>query len=352
MSLLLKKHGGLPGYVPGGHDEAPGSIRLNTNESPYPPSPGVAAAVANVIGDLQIYNDPDCTKLREALAGVYGVTPENIMCANGSDEVLYMAFIAYADSENPIMLPDVTYGYYELFAALHGIPLVKKPLAEDWTIDPADYENAGCMVVMPNPNAPTGLPLSVSDIRKICKVNEGHVVLIDEAYIDFGAETCLPLIDECENLIIVRTYSKSRSMAGARIGFALACKERIDELNAIHNAFGLYSVSKMAQAAGVAACEENEYYMENCRKIMEARGFAIDALREIGMTVTDSVGNFVFASVPGIDDSTEIAKALEARHILVRRWNSPRVRAWLRISIGTMEQMRALVSALREILQK
>lgn len=349
--FLMEKLRGLPAYVPGEHAEDGRFIRLNTNESPYPPSPGVLGAVQAEVGQLGYYDDPDCTALRGALASLYGVGPENVICGNGSDELLFLSFKAFADAAHPIALPDITYSYYDLFAAALGIPLERIPLQADFSVDPEGYVSLGRMIVLANPNAPTGLALSPEQIAGICETNPEHVVLIDEAYVDFGAESCLPLIGRYPNLLVVRTFSKSRSMAGARLGYAFGCAALIAQLETVRNAVCLYSVNRMTQAAGIAACGENDYYMENCRRIIASRDYTKDALRALGFEVTDSLGNFVFVRygrVPG----AALAAALRERGILVRRWDAPRIADWLRITVGSQAEMEALVRAVTEILKE
>ena len=348
MSFLLERHKNLPVYVPGDHDEGGSVIRLNTNESPYPPSPGVAAAVAGEIGSLQFYNDPDCTKIKAALARTYGVGEKNVTVTNGSDELLYFAFMAFADGEHPIALPDVTYSYYDLFASALGIPMEKIPLKDDFTVDYRDYCGIGKMIVLANPNAPTGYAIPLWQIEEILKSNPQNVVLIDEAYVDFGSESALKLTESYGNLLVVRTFSKSRSMAGARIGFGFGAEGIIADVETVRNAVNLYSVSRMAQAAGVAALEENEYYMENCQRIISAREYTIKMLREQGFEVLDSLGNFVFAKPTGMGAAALKAQLAE-RGILVRHWDKPRVKDYLRITIGTMQQMQALDAAIEMI---
>ena len=347
-SFLLEKHRALPAYVPGDHEEGDGFIRLNTNESPYPPSPGVAAAIAGEVNKLGFYNDPDCTAVRQALAKRYGVSPSQVIVGNGSDEILYFAFMAFADSGHPIALPDITYGYYDLFAASLQIPLEKVPLKDDFTLDSSDYCGIGKTVVFPNPNAPTGFALPLEGIAAICESNPQNVVIVDEAYVDFGAESALPLVEKYENLLIVRTFSKSRSMAGARLGFAIAQESLIAELETIRNAVNLYSVNRMTQAAAVKAIEEDDYYMENCRRIIRAREYTTQMLRDQGFEVLDSLGNFVFAKPRGMG-AKQLKAQLQERGILVRHWDKPRVADYLRITIGTMQDMQALDAAIEMI---
>ena len=346
--FLLEKHRSLPAYTPGDHEEGDGFIRLNTNESPYPPSEGVARAIAGEVSKLGYYNDPDCTALREALAGLYGVKPSQVIATNGSDELLYFAFLAFADEEHPIALPDITYGYYDLFAAAQGIPLVKIPLKADFTIDYRDYLGIGKTIVFPNPNAPTGYALPATQVAEIAKSNPDNVLIIDEAYVDFGAESCLKLIEEYPNLLIVRTFSKSRSMAGARLGYGFGCESLIAELETIRNAINLYSVNRMTQAAGIAAVKDDAYYMENCKKIIKAREYTTKMLREQGFEVLDSLANFVFAKPSAMNAKTLCAQ-LRERGILVRHWDKDKIRDYLRISIGTMQEMQALECAIEMI---
>lgn len=348
MSFLLEKHRALPVYVPGDHQEGTGVIRLNTNESPYPPSPGVAAAVAKEIDFLQFYNDPDCGEIRRKLAETYGVSPRNVTVTNGSDELLYFAFMAFADETHPIVLPDITYSYYDLFAAALGIPMERIPLKNDFTVDYREYCGVGKMIVLANPNAPTGYALPVWQIEEIVRSNPESVVLIDEAYVDFGAQSALSLIGKYDNLLVVRTFSKSRSMAGARIGFGFGSEKMISDIETVRNAVNLYSVNRLSQAAGVAALGENEYYMDNCRRIIEAREYTTKMLREQGFEVLDSLGNFVFAKPTGMG-AKALKEQLAIRGILVRQWDKPRIQDYLRITIGTMAQMQALDAAIEMI---
>lgn len=344
--FLLDRFADLPAYVPGEHEE--NCMRLNTNESPFPPSPGVRQAIAGEVDSLQYYNDPDCAQLCAALAGLCGVRPEQVMATNGSDEALYFVFMAYGDAAHPIALPDVTYGYYDLFAAALGIPLRRVPLCQDFSVDYRDYLACGAHVVLANPNAPTGLAIPVAQLREIALSNPAHMLVVDEAYVDFGSQSAQPLIEELENVLIVRTFSKYGSLAGARLGYVLGCPARIAELQRLRNAVNLYSVNRMTQAAGVAACREDAYYRANCRLIMQAREETTRGLRALGFEVLPSLGNFVFARSSDMDAGL-LQRALRARGILVRHWNAPRIAQWLRITIGTQAQMQALLAAIAEI---
>ena len=350
MSFLVPRMAALSPYVPGMHTEAEGALRLNSNESPYPPSPGVASAIAEEAGKLSLYNDPDCTALREAIAERLGVKPGNVMAANGSDQALLLAMAAFADARHPVALPDLTYSYYDDFAAFLGIPLLRRPLREDFTLDAADYCEPGVTVLFPNPNAPTGLAVPVEEIRRIAKADDGRVGVVDEAYVDFGAETALPLIDVCPNLLITRTFSKSGSLAGARLGYALGDETLIGELQRVRSATDLYGVSRMAQAAGIAAMREWPYYEANCRRIERTREWTRRKLTELGFEVLPSLGNFVFARPPV--DAALLQRRLEARGIYVRRLSAERAKGRLRITIGTDADMERLIAAIRAILEE
>lgn len=350
MSLYLtSRMASLPPYVPGAYSDSVNALRLNTNESPYPPSEGVARAVAAKISGLCVYNDPDCVKLRRAIAAHCGVQEDNVMAGNGSDQVLYLAIMAFADEDRPVVLPDVTYDYYEDFAAALGVPVERKPLRKDYTLDPADYMEKGKMPVFPNPNAPTGLSISLDEIESIAHADERRVVVVDEAYGAFGSKSAVSLLGKCPNLLVTRTFSKSGSLAGARLGYALGSRELIEELSRVRSSVDLYGVSSMAQAAGIAACEEWAYYEANCRRIMEARTWTQERLTQLGFLVLPSSANFVFARPPM--NTEEMYHGLERRGILVRYWNKPRTKDWLRISIGTQQDMERLTSAAAEILE-
>ena len=299
---------------------------------------------------VNLYNDPDCAALHAALARENGVTPDCVLAANGSDEALYLAFLAYADEAHPICLPDVTYGYYALFAALHHIPIRRVPLREDFTVDLAAMARERGMIVLANPNAPTGLAVSPQEIDALCASDPGRIVLIDEAYVDFGAATCAGLIARRENLLVVRTFSKSRSMAGARLGYALACPARIAELARIHNAAGLYSVSAMAQAMGIAACQEDDYYRANCARIAASREYAAREMEGLGFLMTRSLGNFLFVRHPRLPGDA-LREGLARRGVLVRGIDAPRARDYCRISVGTRRQMETMIAAARDCLR-
>jgi len=326
-------------------------IKLNTNESPYPPPPGViGAASEDELRKLRLYPNPDGTSLINKLAGRYGVAPDNVIIGNGSDELLAFAFLAFCDSGRGAVFPDITYGFYPVYAEIFGIKYEQIPLKDDFTIDPGDYLDAGSNVIIANPNAPTGIALPLSDVERIVQSNPGYVVLVDEAYVDFGAESAVGLTREYENLLVVHTYSKSRSMAGSRMAYAIGPAPLIGDLNKMKYSFNPYNVNRLTQVLAEAAIGEEAYFEEKRREIVATRGYATERLRALGFCVTDSKANFVFAKYPGIG-GRDMYAALKGKGILVRQWDKPRISDYLRITVGTREQMDALLAALREILR-
>ena len=338
-------------YTPGEQPRDMQYIKLNTNESPFPPSPMVEAAVEAESRKLQLYSDPDCKKLIEALSKTYGVQPSQIIAVNGSDEVLNFAFMAFADEEHPLAFPDITYGFYPVFAELNRIPYKEIPLTEDFSIRADDYIGIPNTVVIANPNAPTGKYLPLSEIERIVASDPDRVVIVDEAYIDFGGESAISLVDKYDNLLVTQTFSKSRSMAGARLGFGIGNEKLIADLHTIRYSTNPYNVNRMTEAAGAAALAENNYYMNNCKTIMENRAYTADALQKLGFEVLDSMANFVFAKSPRIDGE-ELYLKLKQRGILVRHFTKPRIKDYNRITIGTAEQMQTLIRAVQEILEE
>ena len=345
--FFTDKLAALTPYTPGEQPRDMQYVKLNTNESPFPPSPKVAEAVAAECGKLQLYSDPESTALRGKLAEIYGVEPSQVIVSNGSDEVLNFAFMAYGDQ---VAFPDISYGFYPVFAQLNNIPYTQIPLKEDFSIDPKDYMGIGKTVVIANPNAPTGLCLPLGDIEAIVKSNPDNVVVIDEAYVDFGGESAVSLVDRYDNLLVIQTFSKSRSMAGARLGFAIGSRQLIADLNTIRYSTNPYNVNRMTEFAGVAALEDNDYYMANAKTIMENRTWTKKQLEQLGFTVLDSKANFLFAASPEIAGE-ELYKKLKARGVLVRHFTKERISAFNRITIGTMEQMEILIRNIKEILE-
>ncbi len=344
-----EKLAALDPYVPGEQPRDMKYVKLNTNESPFPPAPAVLQAVAEEAGKLNLYCDPECAQLRAAAAALYGLAPENILPVNGSDEALYFAFTAFCGPARPMAFADITYGFYPVFAAMTGTPEHIIPLREDFSLDPADYRGLHENIVLANPNAPTGLALSPSDIEKILLSNPDNVVIVDEAYVDFGGESCVPLIGKYENLLVVQTFSKSRSLAGARLGFALGNTALIDDLNTVKFSTNPYNVNRMTQAAGIAAIACQDYTLENCRRIAENREHTSKALEDMGFRVLPSKANFLFAAHPAVTGQV-LYRALKDRGVLVRWFDKPRIRDWLRITIGSREQMDALLAATKSIL--
>ena len=339
-------------YTPGEQPIDRTYIKLNTNESPYPPTPRVLEVASVEAGRLQLYSDPTCRDLTGKMSEVFGVPTDHIVMTNGSDEVLNFAFMAFADEEHPLVFPAITYGFYPVFAELNRIPYEEIPLKADFSIDPADYENlGGKTVVIANPNAPTGLCLSLDEIERIVKSNPDGVVIIDEAYVDFGAESAIALVDKYDNLLVTGTFSKSRSLAGARLGFGIGQASLIADLHTVRYSTNPYNINRMTAAVGCAVLDENDYYMQNCREIMETRAYTTDALRDLGFAVLDSKTNFVFAKSDRIGGG-DLYRALKERGILVRHFDKDIITDYNRITIGTRAQMDALITAIREILNE
>ena len=344
---LIDKYQALEAYTPGEQPRDMQYIKLNTNESPYPPAPGVVEAVREQAGRLELYSDPVCTELRDALAARYGVRRENVFVSNGSDDILNFAFMAFGGPR--AFFPDISYGFYPVYAELHGIEAHPIPLRQDFSIDPSDFMALDGFIAIANPNAPTGMALGVAQIEDILSANPDHVVLIDEAYVDFGAESCVALTAKYDNLLVVQTFSKSRSMAGARLGFAIAHEALIADLEKIKFSTNPYSVNRMTLAAGIATLKADEVCMENCRKVVETREATVARLRQLGFEVLPSKANFVFARHPHADGGF-LYRQLKARGVLVRHFENPRIKDFLRITIGTPRQMEALIEKLGEIL--
>ena len=340
----------LRAYVPGEQPRDKSYIKLNTNESPYPPAPQVIAAInSREVEDLRLYSDPECKFLREALAAQYSVSPKNILVGNGSDEILSFAFMAFCDNETGVSYPDISYGFYSVFADLYGISKREVPLRGDFSICAEDYSRAGTTIVIANPNAPTGICLSIADIEYIVSSNPGNVVVIDEAYIDFGGESCIPLIKKYCNLLVVQTYSKSRSFAGGRLGYAVGSEELIADLDKLRFSTNPYNVNRLTLVAGIAALKEQSYYDNNNRNIIQIREYTSYKLKELGFEPTDSKTNFIFTRHPRLRGK-ELYQGLRDRGILVRHFEKPRISEYVRISVGTKDEMDTMLNALKEML--
>ncbi len=350
MSRFLRKaYQSLEVYVPGEQPRDKKYIKLNTNESPFPPSPQVLDAVAREAGDLQLYSDPECTELRKTAAETFGLTPENIFCGNGSDEVLNFAFCAFCDETKGMAFPSISYGFYPVYGDLYGLDCTAIPLKDDFSVDPADYFDLQKNIVIANPNAPTGMLLDVAQIRAILDTNRNNLVIIDEAYIDFGGKSCLPLIAEYDNLLVVQTFSKSRSLAGARLGFGFAQPQIIADLNRVKYSTNPYNINRCTLAAGTAALRSQDYYDRNCQTIIENRTFTTDALRALGFEVLPSKANFIFSRHPQMRGEM-LYRTLKEKGILVRHFSREEIADFVRITIGSAEQMHALINAIQTIL--
>ena len=337
-----------PGEQPSGKEEF---VKLNTNESPFPPCKEALEFAARNTRSANLYPDPECRELRKETAKLCGVAPEELLLTNGSDEILNFAFMAFCDEAHPAVFPDVTYGFYPVFAKLNGVPFTEIPLREDFQIALENYVGTDGTVFIANPNAPTGLLLSVTQIEALVRENPDRVVVVDEAYIDFGGESCVPLIRKYDNLLVTRTFSKSWSMAGARLGFGVGCKELIADLNTIKYSTNPYNINSMTMALALGALRCAGYFRENCRAIMENRAYLTEGLRQRGFTVLDSAANFVFAKTPA-KGGAALYKALKDKGILVRHFDNPRIREYNRITIGTKEQLDALLRAVDGILSE
>ena len=340
----------MTAYVPGEQPRDKAYIKLNTNENPYPPAPSVIAAMtAAEVEDLRLYSDPTAKVLKEKLAKLYGLQPENIYVGNGSDEVLYFLFRAYG--QRGAAFPDISYGFYSVFAELCGIPATVIPLEVDFTIDPEKYHGLDRFIVIANPNAPTGLSLTLPQIEGILKANPNAVVAIDEAYVDFGGESAYPLMAKYDNLIVVRTFSKSRSMAGARLGYALGPAALIADLEKIKFSVNPYNVNRLTLRLGEATVDAEGYYQEKCAAIIRTREDTAEKLKALDFTVLPSKTNFLFVKNDKIG-GRELYEKLKDRGILVRHFGNPRICDYIRVTIGTDEQMAACIAAIRCILEE
>ncbi len=345
------KYNKLTPYTPGEQPKDQQYIKLNTNESPYPPSKKAVAAAAKAAEALQLYSDPECRALVEKAATAFGVQTDEVLFTNGSDEILNFAFMAFCDDTHPAIFPDITYGFYPVFAELNNVPFTEMPLNDDFTIEISDYINCRKTVFIANPNAPTGIALPLSDIRKIVESNPDNIVVVDEAYVDFGAESAVSLIHEYQNLLVTQTFSKSRSMAGARLGVGFACKELIRDLNTVKYSTNPYNVNRMTMAAGIGALEDAEYFQDNCQQIMKTRAWTTKQLEALRFSVIPSSANFVFAKHKTVGGK-EIYQKLKERGILVRHFDKEKLRDYNRITIGSPAQMEALIATLSQLLEE
>lgn len=348
--FFSEKYLDLEPYVPGEQPRDQQYVKLNTNENPYPPHPEVAKAVEEASRKLYLYSDTECVDLRKALAKRLEISPDELLMTNGSDEILNFAFMAFCDKHTPACFADITYGFYPVFAAINRVPCEIIPLKDDLTIDITDYYHKACTIFIANPNAPTAIALRARQIEEILKRNPYNVVVIDEAYVDFGAESCVPLIRKYDNLLVTQTFSKSRSMAGARLGMGIGNPELIRDLNTVKFSTNPYNVNSLTSAAGVASLKNDEYNRKNSLKIMDTRDQYGRKLRELGFELTESQTNFFFARHPDIPGE-ELYRELKKRGVLIRHFTVERIKDYNRITIGTPEQMDRLVEEIKAILE-
>jgi histidinol-phosphate aminotransferase len=340
----------LTPYVPGEQPKLPDLVKLNTNENPYGPSPRVIEAIqAEVTDSLKLYPDPNSDRLKAAIAEFHGVNPANVFVGNGSDEVLAHAFQALLKHERPILFPDITYSFYPVYCGLYGIEYETVPLDAEFALRPEDYLRPNGGIIFPNPNAPTGRALPLAAVEAIVAGNPDSVVVVDEAYIDFGGETAVPLVARYPNLLVVHTLSKSRSLAGLRVGYAIGQTDLIQALVRVKDSFNSYPLDRLANVGGAAAMADRAHFDRTRRAVIASRDWLTGEMTSLGFEVLPSAANFIFARHPG-RDAGELAKALRERSIIVRHFRLPRIEQFLRITVGTDGQCQALVAALKEIL--
>ncbi|MBR6322517.1 MAG: histidinol-phosphate transaminase [Lachnospiraceae bacterium] len=347
--FFSSKYDALTPYTPGEQPLDMKYVKLNTNELPYPPSPLAVQMASEEAKRLQLYSDPECRSLKEAAAEILGFAPEEMIFTNGSDDILNFAFMAFCNSTHGAAFADITYGFYPVFAALNNVPYKIIPLREDFTIDPAPYMKEHSTIFIANPNAPTGIALPLSDVEAIISADPDRIVVVDEAYVDFGGESALPLIRRYDNLLVTQTFSKSRALAGGRLGVGFACPALIRDLETIRYSTNPYNINRMTMAAGVGALKDTAWFKQNVGKVAETRRNTVPALEALGFTVLPSSANFVFAKHKEAGGE-ELYQKLKEKGILVRHFSVERIRDFLRITIGTPEEMETLFKALSEIL--
>lgn len=345
------KYTKLTPYTPGEQPKDTQYIKLNTNESPYKPSINAVRLASQAAENLQLYSDPECKKLVEIAAEQFSINEDQIVFTNGSDDVLNFAFMAFCDNNTPAVFPDITYGFYSVFAQLNNIQYRQIPLNDDFTINIDDYKNADATIFIANPNAPTGIALTLNQIEEIVKSNPNNVVVIDEAYVDFGADSAITLIDKYENLLVTQTFSKSRSLAGARLGFAVGSKELIRDLNTIRYSTNPYNINSMTMAAGIGTLMDEDYTKENCKKIINTREWTASQLSKLGFVQTNSITNFLFAKHPQYKGK-DIYLKLKEKGVLVRHFDSDKLTEYNRITIGSDEQMKIFIDTLKDVLEE
>lgn len=349
--FFSSRYAALTPYVPGEQPRDRKYIKLNTNESPYAPPRPVADAAGDASAECRLYSDPESTELREALAARYGLSTEQVIVGNGSDEILNFSFMAFGDETHPLLFPDITYGFYPVFAKLNRIPYREIPLEEDFTIDLRRYEGHEGVVVIANPNAPTGISLPVPAIEALLKTLTKGILIVDEAYVDFGGESAVPLIESYDNLLVVQTFSKSRSMAGARLGFGMGSPELIRDLKTIQYSTNPYNVNRMTADAGKTALAYGDYYDACCAKIRKTREMTAEGLKKLGFRVLPSCANFLFAESDRIAGE-ELYLRLKEKGILIRHFTIPRIANFNRITIGLPDDMKTFLAKTEECLEE
>ena len=349
--FLNQKYSSLEPYTPGEQPKVNGRlIKLNTNENPYPPAPGVLEVINDEeLAKLRLYSDPEASMLTEAIAENFGLTKNQVITTNGSDEILAFIFMAFQGATGKVYYPEISYSFYPVYCDVFGAKGFKVPLNEDFSINPEDYYDADGLIVITNPNAPTGMALTLTQIEDILRHNNNNLVVIDEAYVDFGAESAVKLIDKYDNLLVVQTFSKSRSLAGSRIGYAMGSSEIIADLNAIKFSFNPYNLDRLAILAGVEAMKDKAYFEETCSKIIDTRESFVSEMKKMGFDILPSKANFVFATSSEISGKDYFTK-LREDNIIVRYFDKENISDYVRITIGTPEEMEILLEKTREIL--
>ncbi len=349
--FLNQKINKLSPYVPGEQPKERQYVKLNTNESPFSPAKTCIELCLEQASISNLYPDPDCARLTGIVAKRLGVKENQVILTNGSDEVLNFAFMAYCDDKTPAVFADITYGFYKVFASVNGVESKIIPLKQDFSIDVEDYIKEQGTVFIANPNAPTGILLNLSEIEKLLKANTDRIVVIDEAYIDFGGQSAVSLVDKYDNLLVTQTFSKSRSLAGARLGFGVANEKIISDLMRIKYSTNPYNVNRLTLAMGEGAILDDEYFLENCKKIIENREFTKKELKRLGFELTNSFANFVFAKTDKLGGK-ELYLKLKEKGVLVRHFDSARISDFIRVSIGDANQMQAFINATQQILEE
>jgi len=340
----------LEPYVPGEQPKDKTYIKLNTNENPYPPSPNAIAAMKAVINeDLRLYPDPNSEMLIQALAKQNGLSPKQVFVGNGSDEILAFAFASFFDPSKPVLFPDITYSFYKVYAKFYGITPKLIPLDEQFLLDVNQFKGEHSGIIIPNPNAPTAIPMPLADVKVLLDNNPDQVVIIDEAYVDFGAESAIALVSSYPNLLVIQTLSKSRSLAGLRVGYAFGSEELIEGLNRTKNSFNSYTIDRVALAGAVAAIEDQAYFQATTEKVVATRERVVSKLQTLGFIVTPSKANFVFISHPTIA-AKQLFEQLREQGVLVRYFASPRIDRFLRVSIGTDEEMKVFLEVIERLI--